>query len=272
MPRHPLRPLILTLCVLAPLAMPSEAEARAFLVSASPAPNQTLNRPPEEVRLTFNTPLVPDTASVTVVDAVGVHVDRANAHVLSGDAAVLAVSLPSLEEGLYTVTYTVTDAQTETTTSDSYQFALEYPEPQVRLTAPPNGAGFEVNSVRVEVDTGNFDLEFWGYRWRLYLDGVPVFTSRQPTAFLRNLEPGIHELRVVLVDPDDNEVHDTRSTSYIAVGTPNPEEAEIAAAARAPGDPGLTLTPLQGVVLGIVVVVALGVGALLGSRRLSNSD
>ena len=104
-----LRLLISTGLALAFLAAPAPAHARAALISASPFPNQTLDRPPDEVVLTFNTALDPEAITLVVVDAVGVHVDNSDAHMVAESEVAIAVSLPPLEEGLYTVTYTVTD-------------------------------------------------------------------------------------------------------------------------------------------------------------------
>lgn len=265
MTRTRARLLILTGLAIALLAVPSTAHARAILISASPYPAQTLDRPPKEVRLTFSTALDPASFTLTVVDAVGVHVDNSDAHLLASDQATLVVSLPPLDEGLYTVTYTITDLASQTTTSDSYQFALNFPTPQIRLVSPPDGAGFEENSaVKIEVDTGNFDLVEWKHAWRLYLDGNPIATTRQPTYYLRELDEGVHELRVILVAPDGVELNNTRSTTYIAIGQPDPLARQIAVAATAPPDPGLTLSTNEAILLAIIAAVCLGAGILLG--------
>ena len=261
------RLLILTGLVLALLATPSTARARAILISASPFPGQTLDRPPEEVRLTFNTALEPDTFTLTVVDAVGVHVDNSDARLLTSDQSTLVVSLPPLDEGLYTITYTITDLASQDTTSDSYQFAINFPTPQIRLLSPPDGAGFEEGSpVKLEIDTGDFDLIEWKHSWRLYLDGNLLTTTRQPTYYLRDLDEGVHELRVVLVDSEGAELHNTRSTTHIAIGQPDPLAKQIAVAASSPPDPGLTLSTNEATVLALIAAVCVGAGILLGRR------
>jgi len=247
------------------LALPSSASARALLVRASPAANETLRTRPEQVRLTFSTEIDPYTYSLTVVDAVGVHIDRADSRIFS-DLKTIAVSLPPLEEGLYTVSYTVTARNDQKTTSDSYQFVLDFPPAQIRLIEPPNGAGFETGTVNVRVDTGDFDLTYWNHSWRLYLDGDPFITTRRPGITLRNLESGVHELQVVLVDPDGVEVQNSRSTSYVSIGEPDPQARLIALAAAGPGDPGLRLSRNQVIGLGVGVMVCLAIGILIGRR------
>jgi hypothetical protein len=216
--------------------------------------------------VTFSTDLNADTFTLTVVDAVGVHVDNADARIFARDPRTIVVSLPPLEEGLYTVTYTVTDIATQTTTTDSYQFALDFASPQIRLASPPNGAGFETNVVKVEVDTGEFDLAYWEHSWRLYLDDRPVITTRRPEITLRDLDNGVHELRVILINPDGEELRNTQSAIHIAIGEPDPQAEQIARAASGPGDPGLRLSRSEVITLSVVAVVCLGLGVLLGLR------
>lgn len=266
-----LRLLISTGLALAFLVVPATAHARAALISASPFPGQTLDRPPDEVLLTFSAALDPDAITLVVVDAVGVHVDKSDAHLVADSDRAIAVSLPPLEEGLYTVNYTVTDLAGEETTSDSYQFALDFPTPQIRLLSPPDGAGFEISPIEVEVDTGRFDLVEWEHSWRLYLDDIALVTTQEPTYTLPRLEPGVYELEVVLVDPEGAELNMTRSETYIAVGERDVLAQEIAEAAAAPPDPGLRLTPVQGALLAVAGVFFLGAGVLLGRRPPSDA-
>ena len=270
MPRIRARLLFLLTFVAALLATPSPAHARPLLVNAFPSPNQTLDRPPEQVRLTFDRPLDQESFTLTVVDAVGVLADEADAHIQPGDPSTLVVSLPPLEEGLYTVTYTVTDPVSQTSTGGNYQFFLDFPSPQIVIVQPPDGAGFELtptdNSLTIEVDTGKFDLSYWKYSWRLYLDGKALITTRRPSLTLRNFDQGVHELSAILVDPDGVELFDTRSVIHFAIGEPDPEAEEIAIAARQPGDPGLILSREQGIGLALGLVLCLGAGIWIGRR------
>lgn len=244
----------------------SPASARAILVGATPTPNSTLDRPPARVILTFNSPIDPATVSLRVVDAVGVHVDNADTQIFSGDRTTLVVSLPPLEEGLYTVIYTVTESETGMTTSDSYQFALDFPTPQIRILSPPNGAGFQGEKVTVEIDTGAFDLAFWQYWWRLYLDDREVTTTRDPSVTLDDLEPGPHEIRAVLVNQEDTELHSTQTAIHVAVGLPDPEAEELEMAATGPGAPGPTLSQTEAILLAVVVIICLGAGIAVGRQ------
>jgi len=266
-----LRLLISAGLALAFLGVPATAHARATLIRATPYPGQTLGRPPDEVLLAFNTALDPDSITLVVVDAVGVHVDNSDARLVAGSDRAIAVSLPPLEEGLYTVNFTVTDLRSQETTSDSYQFALDFPTPQIRLLSPPDGAGFETFPIEVEVDTGEFDLVEWEHSWRLYLDGSPLVTTQEATYTLRHLEPGVHELLVVLVDSEGTELNVTRSQTHIAVSEPDVLAQEIAEAATAPSDPGLRLTGEQAALLAVAGVICLGAGVLLGRRPPSSA-
>jgi methionine-rich copper-binding protein CopC len=94
------------------------AFAHAFLDRAVPAVGSSVHAPPREVRLKFTEPLEPAFSSVRVVDRAGKGADRGDAHVDSGDASVLIVSLPPLAPGKYRVVWRVVSVDTHVTEGD----------------------------------------------------------------------------------------------------------------------------------------------------------
>jgi methionine-rich copper-binding protein CopC len=93
--------------VVASAGWPAAAGAHAALVNSVPAARATLTTPPARVTLTFNERLEAAYARVSVWDAAGEQVDLKDG-ALDGDTQkILAVSLPALAPGSYTVRYRV---------------------------------------------------------------------------------------------------------------------------------------------------------------------
>jgi copper resistance protein C len=82
-------------------------EAHAALVSSAPAARATLNAPPSRVTLTFSERLEAAYARVSVWDAAGTQVDLKDPALDADNPRILAVSLPALAPGRYTVRYRV---------------------------------------------------------------------------------------------------------------------------------------------------------------------
>lgn len=87
--------------------LPAAAEGHAFLVKSSPARRAVLAHPPARVELWFNERLEPAYSSVTVTNAAGTRVDLRDVTVGPDDPRRLAVSLPPLPPGRYTVGFRV---------------------------------------------------------------------------------------------------------------------------------------------------------------------
>jgi methionine-rich copper-binding protein CopC len=86
---------------------PARGDAHAALVSSAPAARSTLRAPPSRVTLTFSERLEPAYARVSVSDAAGAQVDLKDGALDRDNTKVLAVSLPPLAPGRYTVRYRV---------------------------------------------------------------------------------------------------------------------------------------------------------------------
>jgi methionine-rich copper-binding protein CopC len=94
------------------------AAAHAFLDHAVPAVGSTVHESPRSVRLWFTEHLEPAFSSVRVLDASGREIDAGDSHVDDADAAILAVSLPSLPPGTYRVVWRVVSVDTHVTEGD----------------------------------------------------------------------------------------------------------------------------------------------------------
>jgi methionine-rich copper-binding protein CopC len=99
-------------------AVSSFARAHAFLDHAAPAVGSTVRAPPAQVKLWFTQALEPAFSTARVVDQSNQRVDRADAKVDPGNAALLQVSLPPLAPGRYRVVWRVLSIDTHVTEGD----------------------------------------------------------------------------------------------------------------------------------------------------------
>jgi methionine-rich copper-binding protein CopC len=86
------------------------AFAHATLVASVPAKGATLDKPPTELRLTFNERIEPAFTSVTVVDAAGHAVAEAKAAADPKDAKSASFAVPTLGSGAYTARWNAVGA------------------------------------------------------------------------------------------------------------------------------------------------------------------
>ncbi len=101
-----MRPLLWVAAVLAVvgtvIVRANDVGAHAVLVSAEPAENAFLQRPPGEITLTFSEPLAPDNSTVRVLDAAGREVQILDLE-FSRNGLTMRAFLPELEPGIYNV-------------------------------------------------------------------------------------------------------------------------------------------------------------------------
>jgi len=139
------------------LCFPGITEAHSALTKASPAANSRLQAAPKAVSLTFNEPLEPELYSIKVLDSSGESV-TANKAKINDDHTGLALDLPALDDGVYTVSYKVISADGHPIGS-SYVFSV-------------GAAGAAANPAGAFAGTGS------GLAWPMTLPSALIFLTR----------------------------------------------------------------------------------------------
>lgn len=102
----------------------SPAYAHALFVRSNPAPNAILAKSPAQVEIYFSETLQPGLSSISVYNSAGVAIDLGDARVDSADATRMTVSLRSLPDGVYTVSWKAISATDGHFTTGSFPFAV----------------------------------------------------------------------------------------------------------------------------------------------------
>ena len=102
----------------------SPAYAHALFVRSSPAPNAILPQSPAQVEIYFSETLQPGLSSISVYDSNGLVMDMGDVRVDETDPARLTVSLRSLADGVYTVSWKALSANDGHLTTGSFPFAV----------------------------------------------------------------------------------------------------------------------------------------------------
>jgi copper transport protein len=98
--------------------------AHAILVRSNPAANAVLAQPPVQVELSFSESVEPQLSSIKVYDTGGREVDVGDVRVDLADPTRMTVSLHTLPDGIYTVTWKAVSAIDGHQTTGSYPFAV----------------------------------------------------------------------------------------------------------------------------------------------------
>lgn len=99
------------------------ALAHAALVRADPGRRAVLAQPPAQIRLWFNEKIERVYSSISVIDAAGRTVSTAQAKVSPDEPNVLALDLPLLGPGRYTVHYRINSVDGHVVEA-SYDFTI----------------------------------------------------------------------------------------------------------------------------------------------------
>jgi copper transport protein len=99
--------------------------AHAELVTADPAPNASLIDSPEAVRMTFSERIDPSSVSVDLLDAARRRVAGVGEPRVDESETGVAVDMPLLEQGTYTVSYRVLSAVDGHATVGRFSFAVD---------------------------------------------------------------------------------------------------------------------------------------------------
>lgn len=146
----------LVLAALVAAASPESADAHAGLVQSNPPPGAALGASPTGIRLSFTEPPEASLSSIRVLDAGGVARELGRPRAVSGDPGAIAVAVPALGRGVYTVSWRVVSAADGHATSGAYVFGVG--------VAPAQGLSVQSSSPQTSL------LEVAG-RW-LFLVGV----------------------------------------------------------------------------------------------------
>ena len=103
---------------------PALTFAHGKLESATPSAGSIVDASPESLRLTFNEDLESSFSTIKVVDASGAPATREKAKVDSANPRVLAVAVPKLASGSYTVQWAVMTHDAHKT-KGTYMFAVK---------------------------------------------------------------------------------------------------------------------------------------------------
>jgi len=114
---------IIFLVILILLAKLARLEAHAFLQRAEPGVGSTVQTSPSEVRIRFTENIEPAVSSVQIFDASGKEVDKRDVHLDRSDHALLHISLPRLDAGIYKVVWRVI-AVDKHVTNGSFTFRI----------------------------------------------------------------------------------------------------------------------------------------------------
>lgn len=98
--------------------------AHALLVRSSPAANAVLLQSPSQVEIFFSEPLEPQLSSIRVFDSNNISMDAGDVRVDPADPTRMTVSLHSLNDGVYTVTWTAVSTIDGHQTTGSFPFAV----------------------------------------------------------------------------------------------------------------------------------------------------
>ncbi|MCY9670607.1 copper resistance protein CopC/CopD [Paenibacillus alginolyticus] len=113
---------IINMAIFLCLIVPNKTFAHSTLVDAIPAPNSSLSELPSNITLTFNESLERELFQLKLFDKTGKSISK-DAPQISEDQRQLTLHLPTLNDGVYTVSYKILSADGHPV-SGSYIFVL----------------------------------------------------------------------------------------------------------------------------------------------------
>ena len=161
-------PILLFLILLAAFPL-GQVSAHAMLVSAKPGSNDSLPSAPPQVELIFSEAVDQGLSSIRVLDSNGSQVDLRDLQVDPDNPARLTVSLRSLVDGVYTVTWKAVSAADGHLTGGTFPFAIGNVDAAALAAAKP-------------ASTTSLPFSGLASKWLFYL-ALAVLAGR--TTFLR---------------------------------------------------------------------------------------
>ena len=96
----------------------------AFVLNSSPSQSQSISASPQQVNVFFSEPVDLRFSDLKVLDSSGKQVDKGDVHHLQNDESTLAVSVPLLKDGTYTVSTNVLSQIDGHVTDNAFVFAI----------------------------------------------------------------------------------------------------------------------------------------------------
>jgi copper transport protein len=139
-------PLALSLTLfLALAAVARPVRAHANLLQSTPEANAQLERPPAQIELLFSEAIEPSFSTIEVLDGSGGRVDNEDAEVDPADPTRMTVSLRSLPDGVYTVSWRTLSSVDSHITSGAFPFAVGEVDAAALEAAAQAGQQFSVS-------------------------------------------------------------------------------------------------------------------------------
>ena len=126
--------LVVLACI---FALPAPLLAHAELVASDPQPNASLVEAPDGVAMTFSEPIDAANASIQLLDAQLRAIDGVGPVTVDDAGTVARVDLPSLEPGVYTVSYQVVSTVDGHATAGIFAFVIDPTGAQAPPASPP---------------------------------------------------------------------------------------------------------------------------------------
>jgi len=123
--------------VLLALATPGPADAHAILAASDPTDGARLTEPPEELVLRFTEAPELPLSSVGILDQSGTELAIGEPGPVTGDETSLQVTVPGLDEGVYTVTWRVVSKVDGHPTGGTFAFGIGVSPLQVAPAVAP---------------------------------------------------------------------------------------------------------------------------------------
>lgn len=151
------------------------ASAHALVVSSDPSAGQSLTQLPKAVTITFSERVLPNLSDIEVVDSSGRVVTPQTAHAVPGNPLQLAVPLPTLLGGVYTVRWSAVSPDDGHHTSGQFRFsvgplafaAMSGPAPELVSTpsaaSPAIVAGYWMFDAGIGLLVGGCWIAGYGY-------------------------------------------------------------------------------------------------------------
>lgn len=237
--------------------------AQPVLVATFPVAEEVITFSPGVVTLTFDRALSEEDLVVSVTDENGDEVTAGDPMIDPAERFTVETPLEPLPNGVYTVSYRVRAVGGSVAISDTFTFTIQLPAPQLYLMDPIDGSAIYTDSITLQMRIESVSFEYYDTRINVYFDGVLLDSIDKIEYPLTGLEPGVHEIKVILTQ-HDQELYATEKIVHVTVVEPTPEPAALT-------EMGITFTPARWAVVIIASAALVAVGYFIGLRTRGDS-